>query len=67
MVTFGRIAAESGDVLAHPAQCGLLIGQAVVRLGAVGQRGMGQEAQRAEPVVDRDDDEVTRVASQREL
>jgi hypothetical protein len=53
------IAAEAGDVALDPAQRGLLVHQAVVarraaRLGGEGR--VGQEAERAQPVVDGDDD-----------
>ena len=53
------VAAERGDVVADPAQRGLLVGQAVVadRAGRT-ERRVGQEAQRTQPVVDRDDDDV---------
>jgi hypothetical protein len=51
-----RVAAEVRDVALHPAQRGLLVLQAVVTRLAVraGQGRVGQEAERAEPVVDRD-------------
>ena len=53
MVTLSGIAAEVGDVVAHPAQRRLLVGQAVVAdVARRTQRRMGQEAERAEPVVD---------------
>jgi len=52
----------------HPPQRGLLVQQAVVAFR--GQRrhaeaGHGQEAERAEPVVDGDDDDVIGVHDQR--
>ena len=48
------IAAEVGDVVAHPAQRRLLIGEAVVAdVARRAERRMRQEAQRAEPVVER--------------
>ncbi len=54
-----RVAAEAGDVVVHPPQRRLLVGQAVVAGFAIAaQRRMGQEAQRSQPVVDRDDDDV---------
>ncbi len=54
-----RVTAECGDIVADPAQRGLLVGQAVVadRAGRPEQR-VSQEAQRAQPVVDRDDHDV---------
>ena len=53
-----RVAAERGDVVAHPAQRGLLIGQAVVALARRAQRRVREEPGGPEPVVDRDDDDV---------
>src|SRR5262249_58083465 len=57
-----RIAAEGRDVVAHPAQRRDLIEQAVVARGAVSrlarQLGMREEAEDAEPVVERDDDDA---------
>ena len=53
-----RVAAELVDVALHPPQRGLLVHQPVVAGRAAGsrrQRGMGQEPERAEPVVDGDD------------
>ena len=54
-----RVPSERADVALHPAQCRLLIHQAV-RAGqaawAVGRDRVGEEAQRAEPVVDGDHD-----------
>src|SRR5262249_11998412 len=51
------VAAEPADVLLHPAQRCLLVHQPVVAGRAAGVRrqgGVRQEAERAEPVVDRD-------------
>ena len=65
-----RVAAEARDVVLHPLERELLVHQAVVagvvRLGPGAQRGMREEAEQAEPVVDRHDhntllDEVDRV------
>ena len=50
-----RVAAERADVVLHPAQGGLLVHQPVVAGRAAGprrQRRVGEEAERAEPVVD---------------
>ena len=56
---FRWVAAEFGDIVADPPQCGLLVGQSVVADVAVrAQRRMGQEPQGAQPVVDGDDDDV---------
>ncbi len=58
-----RVAAELPDVVAHPAQRGLLVHQSVVAgraTGPGGQGGVGQEAEHSEPVVDGDDDERRR-------
>ena len=54
-----RIAAERGDVVADPSQRGLLVGQPVVahRAGRT-ERRVGQETERTQPVVDRDDNDV---------
>ena len=53
------IAAEVGDVVAHPAQRRLLVGQPVIaHLARRTQCRMRQEAERAETVVERDDDDV---------
>ena len=58
-----RVAAKEDDVAPHPGQRRLLIEDAVVagdvvgRLG--GERGVGQEPERAQPVVDGDHDHVT--------
>ena len=51
------VAAERGRVRAHPRQCGELVAQTAVRGRVAGRpdRAEGHEAQRAEPVVDRDD------------
>ena len=53
-----RIAAERGDVALHPMKRGLLVHQSVVaEVMALGvERGMGEIAQQAEAIVDRDDD-----------
>ena len=60
------IAAEVGDVVTHPAQRGLLVGQPVVADRAWrAERGMSKEPERAEPIVDRDDDDVAPLASRR--
>ena len=54
-----RIAAECGDVVVHPAQCGLLVGQPVVAdIARRAERRVREKSERAEPVVDRDDDDV---------
>ena len=58
-----RVAAELRDVALHPAQRRLLVHQAVVAGRAAGPRGerrVREEAERAEPVVDRDDDDAVR-------
>ena len=53
------VAAERGDVLAHPFERADLVAQAEVRVDAArAQLGVVQEAERAEPVVDRHDDHV---------
>ena len=54
------VAAEPADVALHPAQRGLLVHQPVVagRAARPGQGLVGQEAERAEPVVERDDDDA---------
>jgi hypothetical protein len=53
------ITAEVSDVVAHPAQRRLLIGEAVVSdVARRSERRMGQEAHRAQPVVDGYDDHV---------
>jgi hypothetical protein len=63
-----RVAAEGADVVLHPAQGGLRVGQGQgpragrALLGAEG--GVGDEAERTQPVVDGDHDDV---AEQREL
>ena len=53
-----RIAAESADVLAHPLECSNLVEQTVVARRAVGrlccQSRVGEEAEHAEAIVDRD-------------
>src|SRR5215472_205708 len=54
-----RIAAEARDVALDPAQCRLLVHQPVVAGRAArpgGERRVGEEAERAEAVVDRHDD-----------
>ena len=55
-----RVSAERRDVVADPAQRGELIERAVVADRAVGagQRGVGQPAELAEPVVERHHDRV---------
>ena len=58
-----RVAAELADVVLHPAQRRLLVHQPVVAGRATRprrQRRVGEEAERAEPVVDRDDDGAVR-------
>ena len=54
------IAAEGGDVALHPLQAGDLVEQAVVARGMLrqfgGERGMGEEAQHADAIVDRHHD-----------
>ena len=58
-----RVAPERRDVGLYPAQRRLLVHQAVVAGRATGPRGerrVGQEAERAQPVVDRDDDDARR-------
>ena len=53
------IATEVGDAVVDPAQRRLLIGQAIVADPAGRtERGMGKEAERTQPVVDRDDDDI---------
>ena len=54
-----RVAAEVGDVVPDPAQRRLLVLQSVVAdVAGRPERRMGQEPQRAEPIVDGDDDDV---------
>ena len=57
-----RVPAEPGDVVLHPLQRQLLVHQAVVARAAVGglraQRRVGEEARRAQSVVDGHDDHV---------
>ena len=58
-----RVAAEPGDVALDPAQRRLLVHQPVVAGRAArprGERWMREEAERAEAVVDRDDDRCRR-------
>ena len=58
-----RVAAEPGDVALDPAQRRLLVHQPVVAGRAArpgGQRRVREEAERAEPVVDRDDHRAVR-------
>ena len=54
-----RIASEAGDVVVHPSQRGLLVGQAVIAdVARRAERRMREETQRTQPVVDRHDDDV---------
>jgi hypothetical protein len=53
-----RVAAEGADVGLHPAQRRLLVGEHEVAGVGVVQRGVAQEAEGAEPVVDRHDDHL---------
>ena len=55
-----RVAAERGDVVTHPLQCGDLVEQRDVARAreAVVEMVEVREAERAEPVVDGDDDHV---------
>jgi hypothetical protein len=58
MVTLCGLPPKPPDVVLHPAQGGLLVHQSVVAgraAGAGGQRGVGQEAQCAEAIVDSND------------
>ena len=58
-----RIASELCDVAPYPAQRRLLVHQAVVAGRTAGprrERRVGEEAERAQPVVDRDDDDAGR-------
>ena len=60
-VTFLRIAAEIGDVLLHPRQCSQLIEQAPIAESTevIRERRMSEEAESAQAVVHRHDDDVT--------
>ena len=64
IVTLAGIAAEGGDVALHPSERRDKIEQAVVAGGAMlrfgGELGMGEKAQRIEPMVERDDDDAAR-------
>lgn len=53
-----RISVKGRDVLLHPPHHGLLVQQAVVgeRVPFVVERGIGQEAEEPDPVVQRDND-----------
>jgi hypothetical protein len=63
------VAAKSSNILLHPAQRRLLIHQTIIGKGmAFGlQCRMGEKAQEAQPVVDRDDDRRAQRAAQGEL
>ena len=59
------VAAEAGDVVAHPAQRSDLVAHSVVAavcVVAVGQRRIVEVAERAEPIVDRDDHDIAATA-----
>ena len=58
----GGVAAEAGDVVAHPAQGGDLVAHAEVGLF---QRGQVKESERAESVVDGDDDDIAALGEHR--
>ncbi len=52
------VAAEAGDVVANPPQCREHVAQGDVAVELFPERGEVDEAERAEPVVDGDDDDV---------
>ena len=56
----GRIATEGGDVVAHPSQSGLLVGESVVAAVSVSglECGVSEETQGSQPVIDGDDDDI---------
>nr|CRL81798.1 hypothetical protein CPGR_05014 [Mycolicibacter nonchromogenicus] len=54
---FVWVAAEFVDVVPDPTQCRLLVGQAVI--AGIPQCGVGQKTERAQPVVDGDDDDAS--------
>ena len=63
-----RIAPEPGDVVVHPTQRRLLVCQAVVAdVAGRAQSRVRQEAQRAQPIVDGDDDDVAAARQSRAL
>jgi hypothetical protein len=56
------VTTEPGDIVTHPAQRRLLVGEAVVaNVPRRAEGRMGQKAQRTESVVERDDDDVAPV------